>query len=115
MAQTVTEVKLSGSTDGRLIKVVPTATLGTTIHTAHATSLDEIYLWAQNNHSAAVLLTIEFGGVSSPDDLIQITLPSKGGLSLIVPGLPLTNGKVVTAFAATANVISIGGRVLRVT
>ena len=38
---------LSGSTNGRLIKVVATATAGTLIHTAHATSLDKLFLWAQ--------------------------------------------------------------------
>ena len=39
---TFTKLKLSGSTDGKAIKVVQTATAGTTIHTAHATALDEI-------------------------------------------------------------------------
>ena len=36
---TFTKVKLSGSTNGRGIAVAATATLGTTIHAAHATAL----------------------------------------------------------------------------
>lgn len=105
--------KLSGSTDGKQIKVVQTATAGTTIHTAvsgtTAGTFDEIWLYAQNNHTSAVQLTIEFGGTSSPDDLIIVTLASKSGLVPILPGLILQNGAVVRAFAGTANVICISG------
>ena len=114
MAQ-ITKLKLSGSTDGRMIKVVPTSTLGTTIHTAHATSLDEIYLWAVNSDSTARKLTIEFGGVASPDDLIEFTVPAEDGFYAVVPGLILTNSLVCTAFCATANVVMIGGFVNRIT
>ncbi len=41
---------LSGSTNGRLIKVVATATAGTLIHTAvtGTTNIDEIHLYAVN-------------------------------------------------------------------
>lgn len=107
--------KLSGSTDGRGIKVVATTTLGTTIHTAVAgTTLgtyDEVYLWAYNGHTADVVLTIEFGGVTVPDDNIVQTIPFKAGLFLVVPGFLLQNAKVVSAFAAIANVITIHGHV----
>jgi hypothetical protein len=111
--------KLSGSTDGKPIKVVATATAGTTIHTAvagtTAGTFDEIYLYAFNSHTAAVTLTIEFGDVSVPDNTIVVTLASKSGLQLIVPGLILQNGKVVKAFAGTANVITISGWVNAIT
>lgn len=106
---------LSGSTNGRGIKVVPTSTAGTTIHTAHATSLDEVWLYAYNGHSADVVLTVEFGGVTVPDDNIVVTVPTKAGLLLVAPGLVLTGGVVVKAFAATANVIVISGFVNRIT
>ena len=76
---TFTKVKLSGGTDGRNIKVVATATLGTTIHTAHASALDEIWLWAVNSDTTARKLTIEFGGVTVPDDLIEFTVPAEDG------------------------------------
>lgn len=108
---------LSGSTDGRRIKVVATATAGTLIHTATSTSgqIDWLTLYAQNSHTADVVLTIEFGGVSAPDDLIQQTITTKAGDALLVAGLPLRNGLVVRAFAATANVITIAGFVERST
>lgn len=112
---TYSRVKLSGSTDGRLIKVVQTATAGTTIHTAHATAQDEVHLWAVNSDASAVKLTIEFGGTTSPDDLIEITIPPESGLIEVVPGLTLTNSLLVRAFAGSANVIMIGGHINRIT
>lgn len=110
----ITKLKLSGSTDGRMVKVAATATAGTTIHTAHATNLDEVWLWAVNSDTTDRKLTIEFGGTSSPDDLIELTLSAESGLTLIVPGLILTNSVVVRAFAATANVANIAGFVNRI-
>lgn len=112
---TFTKLKLSGSTDGRGVKVVATASSGTTIHTAHATDLDEVWLYAYNSHSAAVALTIQFGGTSTPDDDITVSVPAQQGLYLLVPGLVLTNSVVVRAYAATANVVMIQGFVNRIT
>lgn len=113
---TYSRVKLSGSTNGRNIKVVQTATAGTLIHTAHATDQDEVWLWAINTSAAPVKLTIEYGGVSSPDDLIEQWIEPESGLVLIVPGSsPLTGAVVVGAFAGVANVINIQGYVNRIT
>jgi hypothetical protein len=116
---TAVKRKLSGSTDGKPIKVVPTATAGTTIHTAvagtTAGTFDEIWLWAYNGHTADVVLTVEFGGATVPDQNIIVTIPTKAGLTLVVPGLILQNGMVVAAFAATANVITISGYVHAIT
>jgi hypothetical protein len=109
-----TKVKLSGSTDGRAVKVVATASSGTTIHTAHATNLDEIWLYAYNSHTSSVVLTLQMGGTSTPDDDIKVTVPSQQGLFLLVPGLLLTNSLVVRAYAGTANVITINGFVNRI-
>ena len=115
MTTSVVKLKLSGSTDGRLIKVVPTSTPGTAIHTAHASSLDEIYLYAVNSDSVDRKLTIEYGGVASPDDLIELTIAAESGLVLVLPGLLLTNSLLLKAFAETANVIMVGGFVNRIT
>lgn len=106
---------LSGSTNGRPIKVAQTADPGTTIHTAIAgtTQKDEVFLYAHNSSAAAVELTIEFGGNSSPDDLIKQTIAAKDGVALVIPGLPINNGLVVKAYAGTANVITISGYVQR--
>jgi hypothetical protein len=117
---TFSKVNLSGSTGGRLIKVVQTATTGTTIHATgtSASILDEIWLYAVNSDTTARKLTIEFGGTSAPDDLIELTIAAESGLVLVVPGLTLVGtgsaARTVTAFAATANVISIGGYVNRI-
>jgi hypothetical protein len=115
----VVKRKLSGSTNGKPIKVVETATAGTTIHTAvagtTAGTFDEIWLWAYNGHSAAVTLTVEFGGATVPDQNIIVALASKSGLQLIVPGLILQNEMVVKAFASVANVITISGFVNNIT
>jgi len=112
---TFTKLKLSGSTDGKAVKVAATATAGTTIHTAHATALDEIWLYAHNSSASAVKLTLEFGGTGAPDDHIEININPEGtGLVLVSPGLLLTNSLVVRAFAATSNVITLTGYVNRI-
>lgn len=112
---TITKTKLSGSTDGRMVKVAATATAGTTIHAAHASALDEVWLWAVNSDTAARKLTIEFGGTTSPDDTIEVTIANESGLVLVVPGLILSNSTVVRAFCATANVVMLAGFVNRIT
>ena len=112
---TYTKLKLSGSTDGKGIKVAQTATAGTTIHTAHATDLDEIWIYAVNSQEASVKLTLEWGEATAPDGNIEATIPGESGLFLVTPGLLLTNSLVVKAFAVTANVICIHGFVNRIT
>ncbi len=110
----ISKVLLSGSTNGRPIKVAATATAGTTIHTAHATNTDEVWLWASNTDASSRKLTIELGGTTSPDDLIEVSLAPESGLVLIIPGLTLTGSVVVRAFAETANVLNIVGFVNRI-
>ena len=117
---TFSKIALSGSTDGRLIKVAQTATAGTTIHTGSstATTFDEVWLYAVNSDTTDRKLTIEWGGTSSPDDLIEQTITAESGLLLVVPGLVIkgnATAPLVRAFAATANVVMIGGYVNRIT
>lgn len=117
---TFSKIHLSGSTDGKLIKVAATATAGTTIHTGSttATTYDELWLYAVNSDTTDRKLTIEFGGTSSPDDLIEQTITAESGLILVVPGLVIKGNAtalVVRAFAATANVVMVGGYVNRIT
>jgi len=116
---TFTKLTLSASTDGRAIKVAATATPGTTIHTGPsvASEIDEVWLYAMNTDTTPRKLTVEWGGVSSPDDLIEITLPAEPGLVLIAPGLLIKGNAtplLVRAFAANADVITIHGYVNRV-
>ena len=118
---TFSKQKLSGSTNGKGIAVVATATPGSTIHATgtSATILDEIWLYANNTHSAAATLTIEFGGTTITTDLIQNSLAvSPSGLVLIVPGLILSGtgsaATTITAFASVASKVEIFGFVNRI-
>lgn len=110
---------LSGSTDGKAIKVAATGTPGTTIHTGStvAATIDEVWLYATNTDTSARKLTVEWGGTASPDDLIEVTIPAESGLTLVAPGLLIkgnASALVVRAFAASANVVMIHGYVNRI-
>jgi hypothetical protein len=102
------------------ILVAATATAGTAVHTASttATTIDEIWLYAVNTSASNVKLTIEWGEVTAPNGHIEYTVAAENGLYLIVPGLLLqgnATARVVRAFAATTNVITIHGYVNRIT
>ncbi len=121
MANAVSRIPFSGSTQGKPVKVVATSTTGTTIHTTgtSASIIDEIWIYAFNSDTVDRALTIEFGGTSAPDQNIVVTVPTKGGLILVIPGLILLGngsaGLTVSAFAAAANVITLSGYVNRIT
>ena len=111
---------LSASTDVRAIKVAATAPAGTLIHTGSttATTIDEVWLYAVNSDSTDRKLTIEWGGVSVPDDLIELTIGAEAGLVLVAPGLLIKGNStalLVRAFAETANVVDMHGYVNRIT
>ena len=114
---TYSKVLLSGSTQGKGIKVVQTATAGTTIHTAVSgtSDMDEIWLWCVNSSIAAVKLTLEWGEATAPDGNIEVTIPAESGLYLVAPGLLLQNSLIVKAFAGSANVLIVHGFVNRIT
>lgn len=111
---------LSGSTQGKAIKVVATASTGTTIHATGTSStiIDEVWLYAYNSSTGAVTLTIQYGGTTAVDNDIKIDIPPTSGLTLIVPGLILTGtgaaANTVYAYAGTTNVITISGYVNRI-
>ena len=117
---TITKTKLSGSTDGRAIKVAATATAGDTIHTGSgtATTYDEVWIYAQNTSGSDVKLTLEWGGTTAPDDLIELTITAEAGLTLVAPGLLIKGNAsplIVKAFAGTTNVITLHGYVNQIT
>jgi len=109
--------KLSESVDGRGVKVAATATPGTLIHTAlegkAANSWDAVTIRAVNTTATAIKLTIEWGGTTSPDDLIEVTIPAESGFTEVIPGHVLQNGAEVRAFADTANEVVLHGIVHR--
>lgn len=116
---TAVKRKLSGSIDGKPIKITQITTPGDTIHNSVAGTTDgtydEIWIWAFNSDVADRLLTIEFGGVTAPDQSIVMTIPFQEGLIPVVPGLILQNSMVVKAFASAANVVTVIGFVNRIT
>lgn len=117
---TFTKNILSGSTQGRGIKVVATASSGTTIHATGTSSsiIDEIWLYAYNSDTSSRLLTIQWGGTSAPDDDIKVSIPAQSGLVLVAAGLILTGtgsaANTIRAYANAANVITVHGYVNRI-
>ena len=117
---TFSKVLLSGSTQGKAIKVAATTSTGTTIHATGTSSsvIDEVWLYAYNSSASAVTLTIQYGGTISVDNDIKISIPATSGLTLIVPGLILTGtgsaANTIYAYAGTADVITISGYVNRI-
>lgn len=103
---------LSGSANGIPVAVAATATPGTTIHTAHATAKDEIVLFATNVDTVDRVLTIEFGGVLTVNQ-IKITVQTKDTVQVIC-GVALSGSLVMKAFADAANVINVFGYVNRI-
>jgi hypothetical protein len=109
---TYTKNLLSGSTNGKQIKVTGTSSgAAVTLHTAVSgtSAVDEIWLYACNTSSSAVTLTICWGGTTAPDNNMVISLPGTSGRVLVVDGALLQNGLVVSAFASTANVVVLDG------
>lgn len=76
--------------------------------------MDEIWVYAVNTSSSDVLLTLEWGGTTSPDDTIEVLIPAEAGLVLVAPGLLLQNELVLRAFAGTADVLLVTGFVNRI-
>lgn len=115
---TFTRQKLSGSTDGKPIKVAATGSPGTAIHTALSGTAgwDEIYMWVSNPTANARLLTIGWGSETDPDGLIckDVSIPANSPPIPIVPGIVLQNAAAVTAWADAANALLITGNVNRI-
>jgi hypothetical protein len=119
---TFTKVLLSGSTQGKAIKVSATTSgsAGTTIHATGTSSsiIDEVWLYAYNSSASAVVLTVQWGGVTAVDNETKILIPPTSGLTLVIPGLIITGtgsaANTIAAYAATTNVITISGYVNRI-
>lgn len=116
---TAVKRKLSGSTDGRNIKITATGSPGTTVHTAiagtTAGTFHEIWLTVHNTDTVDRLVVIEFGGTTDPDDRIYQTVTARNGETWAVRGKILQNSCVVGVYCATANVITAGGFVNEIT
>jgi hypothetical protein len=119
-AVNITKLPLSGgSGNGRGIKVVATADAGTTVHTCSSTTtdIDELWLYCYNSSASAVVLTVELGGNTSPDDLVQYSGPPQNGYYTIIPGFPLVGAGtplVVKCYGSSANVLVVNGFINRI-
>jgi hypothetical protein len=71
---------LSGSTDGRAIKVAATSGTGTTIHTASSTSttFDEVWIYASNKNVFSAALTVSNKALTT--NVATITTSAAHGL-----------------------------------
>lgn len=113
---TFTKKILSGSTDGRGVLVAAASSPGTTIHTGSSTAsvIQEIWLYVSNPDTAQYILTVEWGGTTSPDDRIVLPVPAQVGFLLVSPGLIIKGNAtplVVRAFASTGSKLTIMGYV----
>ena len=113
----MTKKLLSGSTNGRPIKLTDTSTSNNTdagylVHTACSKTddLDEVWVWATNTDTSQIRVVLEWGGVSAPDDHIVALIPAESTV-LMAPGLLLQNGLNIKAFAGTANKVVLTGYV----
>lgn len=115
MSALVTKQLLSGGIDGEPISITGILiSTGTTIHTAHASALDNIFLKASNTSSSlAQVLVLQWGGITVTHSLF-FKIPTEETL-VIAAGDILTNSKVLKAFTTTASVVNIQGYVDRYT
>lgn len=106
-----TKKKFSSSTNGKPINITATASTGTSIHTADSDSgdWDEIWMYASNISGSDVLLTVEFGGTGTSNE-IDITVPANS-IVTVIPGCILGGAASlnVTAYAGTTAVINVFG------
>ena len=110
-------ILLNGSTNGKGVLIAATATAGTTIHTAitGTTQMDRLFIGFSNLHTSAVTLTIEWGGVTDPDNLLvkAYSMAAASSVEWLVWDAPIQNSLIVAAFASVANKIIATGYGLR--
>lgn len=113
----VTRVLLSGSSNGRGIKITGTDVSGAnTIHTATSDSntIDEVWLWCYNSSTETVTLNLCLGGTNDPDDIVKYGIPAQSGDILVLAGECFNGGVVIKAYASSANSLVIRGYVNRI-
>jgi hypothetical protein len=129
MAITITKKPLSGANLGQPIGI--SATAGATYISIHTTltgtsTIDELYLWAQNNYSQAVNLVLEWGTTATNAQIVTPIQP-KDGLTVVIPGLIIQGSACTTlvtgyvdmngsgSLAASSAFVTVTGWVNRIT
>ena len=109
----VDKLNLSGSTNGRGIKVAVKSSTdsGTLLHTGPsvATSYDEVWLYAVNSgEQTNRKIVIQWGGITNPDDLYEYVMPTaESGLHVITSGLILKGNATPLEIRATSDPINL--------
>ncbi len=106
-----------GAADGTGIKLAVDSGTYTTIHTSSGTAshIDEVWLYASNTDTTDRKVSLQFGGTTDPDDIIEVTVGAEAGLVLLVPGLVLKGGSLVLkGAAAVADKVTVFGYVNRI-
>jgi hypothetical protein len=103
---TFTKEKASASTGGKNIAIAATATPGTALHTTgtSSTTIDEVTLELCNTANAARLVTLEWGGTTSADNVKLSLDPYE---IRVFTGILMgdgTTGRTVAAFADVSGV-----------
>lgn len=103
---------LSGSTDGKPIKISGTASgSANTLHTA-GTGVDKVTIYCHNNDTTARELVILWGGATT-DEEIKRTIPPKEGVWLVIDSMAIKNSLTIKAYCATTNVLFVTGHYTR--
>jgi hypothetical protein len=113
---TLSKLALSGSIGGHGILITDTTSPGTTLHTPDADDTDEIWIYADSNHTEELFLNVLFGGVSDPAHVIHQWIYPNQGLQLVVPGLVIVAdaAPVVSCYVdTTGSKVSVFGYVIR--
>ncbi len=114
-----TATTLSAATNGKLIKVVGTASgSATTIHTATGfdapEGVDEVWLWAGSTHSAAVNATLHINS-DSENVAINFRVPAAyHGPIPVLAGHRVCDGVVISATASVTERVCLWGNVNRI-
>ena len=102
--------ELSGSTDGRPVAISATSSPGTTVHTAATATqvTDWLYCYAANTATAARILTLEYGGTASSDQII-VSIPAQDGHYKVMDGMPIKNSLLLRGFATAGTGLAVAG------
>lgn len=119
---TFTKHVFSELDDGHPVNVGSTSAPGTLIHTVGATAtdgseFDSVYLFMSNSTANSQLVTVLFGGTSTDQHNVTLTLAARDGPNLVVPGWPLTgtDSTVYTFTSTSTEGVVVTGYVNRAT